>query len=152
MFVSKVRSTLGHAVVELVSRRFPTTAARVRARVRSCGISDGQSGTGAGFLRVLRFPLPILIPPTATHSSSIIRGWYKWPISGRRTKWTQSYPTPRNQQKRTKSSTRLLLWKLCLSEGAHCRVLFPCFYSSQLSYVLAFIHLTISVGRSSEVG
>jgi hypothetical protein len=27
-------------------------------------------GTGAGFLRVLRFPLPILIPPTAPYSSS----------------------------------------------------------------------------------
>jgi hypothetical protein len=29
-----------------------------------------QNGTGAGFLRVLRLPLPILIPPTAPHSSS----------------------------------------------------------------------------------
>jgi hypothetical protein len=60
-------------------------------------ICGGQSGTGVGFLRVLRFPLPILIPPTAPHSlSSIIRGWYSRPISGRRTKWTQSHPTPRN--------------------------------------------------------
>jgi hypothetical protein len=33
----------------------------------------GQYGTGVGFLRVLQFPLPILIPPTAPHSSSIIR-------------------------------------------------------------------------------
>jgi hypothetical protein len=39
----------------------PTEAARVRAQVNSCGISDGQSGTGALFLVVLRFPLPILI-------------------------------------------------------------------------------------------
>jgi hypothetical protein len=30
---------------------------------------------------VLRLPLPILIPPTATHSSSIIRGGYNKPIS-----------------------------------------------------------------------
>jgi hypothetical protein len=28
------------------------------------------SGTGAGFLRILRFLLPILIPPTAPHTSS----------------------------------------------------------------------------------
>jgi hypothetical protein len=38
--------------------------------------------------------LPILIPSTAPHSSTLIRGWYNWPISGRRTKWTQL--TPRN--------------------------------------------------------
>jgi hypothetical protein len=42
-----------------------TAAARVRSQIRSCEICGGQSGTGAGFLRVLRFPLPILIPPTA---------------------------------------------------------------------------------------
>jgi hypothetical protein len=72
-------------------------ADRVRAQVSSCGICDAQSGTAAGFLRVLRFPVPILIPPTAPHpSSSIIRGWYNTPISGRSTKWTQSHPTPRN--------------------------------------------------------
>jgi hypothetical protein len=54
---------------------------RVRAKVRSCGICDGQNGTEAGFLRVLRFPLPVLIPPTAPHkSSSIIRSWYNRPI------------------------------------------------------------------------
>jgi hypothetical protein len=35
----------------------------------SCGICGRQSGTGAGFPRVLRFPLPIRIP-TAPHSST----------------------------------------------------------------------------------
>jgi hypothetical protein len=69
------------AIAQAVKRRFPTAAARVRARVTSCGISGGQSGTGAGFLRVLRFPLPIRIPPIAPHSSSssITWGWYNSP-------------------------------------------------------------------------
>jgi hypothetical protein len=40
----------------------PTAAARVQNRVWSSGICGGQSGGGAGFLRVLRFPLPISIP------------------------------------------------------------------------------------------
>jgi hypothetical protein len=43
-----------------------------------------------------RFPLPILVPPTAPHSSSIIQSWYNRPVSDRRSKWTQSHPTPRN--------------------------------------------------------
>jgi hypothetical protein len=67
----------GRAIAQAVSRWLSSAAARVRARVWSCGICGGQSGTGAGCLRVLRFPLPIFIPPIAPHSpSSIIRGWY----------------------------------------------------------------------------
>jgi hypothetical protein len=34
----------------------------------SCGIYGGQSGTGAGFVRVLRFPLPIRIPPSSVET------------------------------------------------------------------------------------
>jgi hypothetical protein len=48
-------SRLGRAVAQAVSRRLPTAAARVRSQVRSCGICDGQSGTGADFLLVPRF-------------------------------------------------------------------------------------------------
>jgi hypothetical protein len=91
-------TSLGLATAQTVSRRLPTATAMVRAQVMSCGICGGQNGTGAGFLRVFRFPLPIIIPPTVPRSSSITQGFYSYnrPVGGRRTKWTQSHPTPRN--------------------------------------------------------
>jgi hypothetical protein len=95
LIVLRLSGPLGRTTAQAVSRWLPTSAARVRSQVRSCGICGGQSSNGAGFLRVVRFPLPILIPPNAPYSS-IIRGWYNRPISGRRSKWNQSHPTPRN--------------------------------------------------------
>jgi hypothetical protein len=74
------RTILGRAIAQAVSRWLPTAAARVRSRVWSSGIYGGQSGAGASFLRVLRFPLPIFIPPIAPQSPSpIIWGWYNSP-------------------------------------------------------------------------
>jgi hypothetical protein len=61
----------GRAIAQAVSRWLPNAAARARSWVWSSEIC------GAGFLRVLRFPLPIFIPPIAPHSPSpIIWGWY----------------------------------------------------------------------------
>jgi hypothetical protein len=51
----------GLDIVQALGRRLPTAATGVRTQVRSCRISGGQSGTEVGFLRLLRFPLPILI-------------------------------------------------------------------------------------------
>jgi hypothetical protein len=48
------------AIAQVVSRRLSTEAAGVQSQVRLCGICGGQSGAGAGFLRVPQFPLPIL--------------------------------------------------------------------------------------------
>jgi hypothetical protein len=58
----------GRAIAQDVSRRLPTTELRIIAQVRSCGICGGQCDIGADFLRVLRIPLPTVIPPTAPHS------------------------------------------------------------------------------------
>jgi hypothetical protein len=69
----------------------------------SCGICGGQSGTGAGFLQVLRFPLQIRIPqiaPQSSSSSSIIWGSYSGQNSGRTTKWTQSHPMGERERQR----------------------------------------------------
>jgi hypothetical protein len=91
--------TFGRA--QTVSRRHLIAVARIRCQVRSCGIYGGQSGTGVGFLRILRFPLPILIPTTAPHSPPfIIRGWYNRPNSGRRSKWTVSPHSKKLKKKR----------------------------------------------------
>jgi hypothetical protein len=77
--------TLGRAVAQAVSPWLPTAAARVLVR-GACGICDGQSGTEVGFLRVFRFPLPI-IPPISLSSKSPEAG-------GRSAEWTQLDSTP----------------------------------------------------------
>jgi hypothetical protein len=55
--------TQGRAMAQAVSRRSLTAEARVRSRVSPFGICGGQSGTGAGFSRVLRFSPVNFIPP-----------------------------------------------------------------------------------------
>jgi hypothetical protein len=59
---------VGRTILQAVSRWLPTAAARVRSRVWSSEICGGQSGAGAGFLRVLRFPLPIFFLPNSPSS------------------------------------------------------------------------------------
>jgi hypothetical protein len=56
----------GRAVAQAVSRWLPTAAVRIRVRA-ACGVCGGRSGTGADFVRVLRFPPPI-IPPISPSS------------------------------------------------------------------------------------
>jgi hypothetical protein len=86
----------GHAIAQAVSCQFPTAAARVRAQARSCRICGGQSGTGVGFLRVLRSALPILIPSTAPHSSPIIGAGTRSQRVADVPSGLKSHPTPRN--------------------------------------------------------
>jgi hypothetical protein len=100
----------GRAIAQAVSRWLPTAAARVRDQFKSCGICGGQSDTGAGLCRVLRFPLSILIPPTTPHSSSIIWGWYNRPNIGRRTKCTQSHPHLKKLKNKNKNKKTFMLF------------------------------------------
>jgi hypothetical protein len=78
LFTSLLRVVPGCAIAQAVSRRFPAAVDRLRSWAKSCGICGEQSRTGRCILRVLRFPLPILIPPSSPYSS-IIRGWYNGP-------------------------------------------------------------------------
>jgi hypothetical protein len=50
----------GHTEAKTVSRRPSPAAARDRARLKSCGICGGQSGTGADFLLAPRFLLLLI--------------------------------------------------------------------------------------------
>jgi hypothetical protein len=79
----KSNSSLGRAIAQAVSRWLPTAAVRGSRPGCHVGFCGGQSGAGAGFLRVLRFPLPNFIPLIA-HKIILTyrRGLYnrpKWP-------------------------------------------------------------------------
>jgi hypothetical protein len=56
------------AVTQAVSRWLPTAATWVRVGA-ACGDCGGQSGIGAGFIRVHRFPLPSITPISPSSQS-----------------------------------------------------------------------------------
>jgi hypothetical protein len=93
------------AIVQAVSRWLPTAAARLLAWVWSSGICGGQSGAGAGFLRILRFPLPIFIPPNSPSSQSPGAGTIgqKWPTCRVDPVWTPPTITMRIKKKKNLS-------------------------------------------------
>jgi hypothetical protein len=88
----------GRAIVEAVSLWLPTASARVQSRVWSSGICGGQRGVGAGFLRVLRFPLPFIPPNTPSSGSpGQVQEASEWPTYRVDTVWT---PHPAMQIKK----------------------------------------------------
>jgi hypothetical protein len=83
-------SSIGRAKAQVVSRRPLTAEARVLARVNSCGICGGQSGTGTGFSPVS------IIPPSLSKliSSAEYANVSRHPRLGTR-------PTPPSGEKST---------------------------------------------------
>jgi hypothetical protein len=56
----------GGAIAQVLNSRLLTAATSVRSYVMSALVCGGQSGTWAGFLLVILFPLQILIPSNAS--------------------------------------------------------------------------------------
>lgn len=54
--ILRTREVGGLFIAQAVNRRLPTLGGRVRSQVNSFRISGGQTVTGTGFLRALRFP------------------------------------------------------------------------------------------------
>jgi hypothetical protein len=61
----------GRAIDQAVSRRLPTSAAGFKPGSGHGDFVMEKSDAGAGFLRELRFPLPIYIPSASPQSSSL---------------------------------------------------------------------------------
>jgi hypothetical protein len=96
-----------HAIAQVVSRRFPTAAARVRSQVRSGHVEfvPDENKLGQVFSEYFGFPCQFSFHRLLHihhHLSSIIWGWYNRPNSGRRTKWTTT----------TTTTTTTIFWNL----------------------------------------
>jgi hypothetical protein len=94
----------GRVSAQAISRWLPTVAARVPAGSGQVGFVVDKVALGS-FLRVLRFPLPIFIPPNSPSSHSPGAGpiGQKWPTCRVDTVWTPASPPPLCElKKRTK--------------------------------------------------
>jgi hypothetical protein len=104
----------GHVRAEVVCCQLPTAAAWIRSQARSCEILGGRSGTEAGFLRVLRFPLPILIHRLIHAPRGLVQIVADVP-SG------LFHPTPINKKTmKNKHMGQYTYVGLCLTRGLNC--------------------------------
>jgi hypothetical protein len=134
----------GRAIAQAVSRQLPTAAAWVQAQILPCEICGGQRGAGAGFLQLLRFPLPIFIKPIAPQSpSSIIWGWYNRPV-------VAAVPSGLSLTPRIVSKSAIVLQLLAVPSGVYKWLINPftntCpFYSLSLSLTLSLPHTHVTI-------
>jgi hypothetical protein len=95
------RSNSGRAIPEVVSRWLPTAAVLSSRLGLASEICGGQSGVVAGFLRVLRFPLPKpFILPTSPLSQT------PGTVNGRSAEWTQYGLHPQCPSKKKKKKKK----------------------------------------------
>jgi hypothetical protein len=78
----------GRAIAQAVTRRLSTAVARFDPRSSHVGFVVDNVALGHVFFEYFGFPANSHSTDCSPHSSSIIRGWYTRPVSGRRTKWT----------------------------------------------------------------
>jgi hypothetical protein len=139
----------GRAIAQAVSHRLPTVAARVQSQV--------MWDLWWTKWHWVRFPPSTSVSPVNSHSTDcstlIIRVWYNRPNSGRRTKCTQSHPTPKEIKKIVKWDVNLRSQveiqrrfgrRYCLHSCA-CRVLLPCLASSSTLNMESLRHSEKSV-------
>jgi hypothetical protein len=67
--------TLRMCTAQAVSSRIPTAVVGIGTQIRSFMYRSGKSGIEEGFLRVLRFPLSILIPSTDPYCHVFLLTW-----------------------------------------------------------------------------
>jgi hypothetical protein len=91
----------GRAITQAVSPWRPTAAARVRARIRSCGICGGKVALVHVFSQYFGFACQLSFH-RLLHTLIIIRDWYSRQNSGRCNEWTQFDPTPTKKIKEVK--------------------------------------------------
>jgi hypothetical protein len=87
---------------------------RARTRAATMGSQRLTAWTMARPLHWGRFSSSTSVSPTNSHStncSTLILGYYNSPNSGRRTKWTLSQPTRRNQKKTTVTPITTLVFR-----------------------------------------
>jgi hypothetical protein len=99
-------SAESRAIAQVVSRRLPTAAARVRTRSGNVGFVVAKVALGQVFYEYFGFPCQFsFYQLLRNHPHLIIRGWDNRPVSCRRTKWTQSQLPPQETKKRSPWAT-----------------------------------------------
>jgi hypothetical protein len=76
-----------HVIARSVSRRLPTSEARLRSKIRSCGNCGENGGTGSDFFGVLRFALPVIPPTAPIFISNLSLTLDKWSVDTGNAAW-----------------------------------------------------------------